>query len=325
MELNEAFAAQSLACLAEWPDLDPADGQPARRRHRHRPPARLLRRPARWGRRPAAAPPRRAASGVAAICIGVGQGLAVDLMERMRDVRDRLVLSTYPWSTGQLHPPTRFPDYRSTVLRSPARPLVMPPAGLTELTGPCSGAATCGDTDADLTAARRRAARRADHRARPGARRRGRPVRGTLVEVWQANAAGRYIHHGRPAPRAARPQLHRRGPVPDRRATGRYRFVTVKPGAYPWRNHHNAWRPAHIHFSLFGRAFTQRLVTQMYFPGDPLFFQDPIFNAVPDERARKRLVSAYDHDATTGRSGPSATGSTSCSAGPGDPVRGRRR
>ena len=81
-------------------------------------------------------------------------------------------------------------------------------------------------------------------------------------------------------------------------ADGRYRFTTIKPGAYPWGNHHNAWRPAHIHFSLFGQAFTQRLVTQMYFPDDPLFFQDPIFNSVPDGGARARMVSAYDHDAT---------------------------
>ena len=79
---------------------------------------------------------------------------------------------------------------------------------------------------------------------------------------------------------------------------GRYRFVTIKPGAYPWRNHHNAWRPAHIHFSLFGTAFTQRLVTQMYFPGDPLFGLDPIFQSVTDEKAQQRLVAAYDHDVT---------------------------
>ena len=79
---------------------------------------------------------------------------------------------------------------------------------------------------------------------------------------------------------------------------GRYRFVTVKPGAYPWKNHHNAWRPAHIHFSLFGRAFVQRLVTQMYFPGDPLFAFDPIFNSVPDERARQRMICAFDLDTT---------------------------
>ena len=75
---------------------------------------------------------------------------------------------------------------------------------------------------------------------------------------------------------------------------GRYRFVTIKPGAYPWGNHYNAWRPAHIHFSVFGRAFTQRLITQMYFPGDPLFAQDPIFNSVPDPAARQRMICRFD-------------------------------
>ena len=96
----------------------------------------------------------------------------------------------------------------------------------------------------------------------------------------------------------ARPQLHRRRPRASPTTTARYRFTTIKPGAYPWGNHPNAWRPAHIHFSVFGRAFTQRLVTQMYFPDDPLFFQDPIFNAVPDPAARQRLVARYDHDVT---------------------------
>ncbi len=90
-------------------------------------------------------------------------------------------------------------------------------------------------------------------------------------------------------------------PAPGRCVTdaeGRYRFVTVKPGAYPWKNHHNAWRPAHIHFSLFGRAFVQRLVTQMYFPGDPLFDQDPIFNSVPDPKVRDRMIARFDLNAT---------------------------
>jgi protocatechuate 3,4-dioxygenase beta subunit len=126
---------------------------------------------------------------------------------------------------------------------------------------------------------------------------RGKPVPHTLVEVWQANAAGRYIHALDQHPAPLDPNFVGAGRcLTD--AEGHYRFTTIKPGPYPWRNHHNAWRPAHIHFSLFGRAFSQRLVTQMYFPGDPLFYQDPIFNAVRDERARKRLVSAYDHGAT---------------------------
>ncbi len=119
-----------------------------------------------------------------------------------------------------------------------------------------------------------------------------------MVEVWQCNAAGRYRHQGDQHPAPLDPNFTGLG----RCLTGEdgsFRFVTIKPGAYPWGNHHNAWRPAHIHFSLFGTAFTQRLVTQMYFPGDPLFYQDPIFNAVRDEAARKRMVSSYDHTATS--------------------------
>ena len=125
----------------------------------------------------------------------------------------------------------------------------------------------------------------------------GRPVRDTLIEIWQCNSGGRYRHEGDRHPAPLDPNFTGLGRcLTD--AEGRYRFVTIKPGAYPWRNHDNAWRPAHIHFSLFGRAFTQRLVTQMYFPGDPLFGQDPIFNSVRDPAARERMVSAFDLDAT---------------------------
>ena len=125
----------------------------------------------------------------------------------------------------------------------------------------------------------------------------GRPIPDTLVEVWQANASGRYRHVNDNWPGPLDPNFSGGGRVITD-AEGTYRFVTIRPGAYPWKNHHNAWRPAHIHFSLFGRSFSQRLVTQMYFPGDPLFFQDPIFNSIPDEGARQRLVSRYDHDLT---------------------------
>ena len=126
----------------------------------------------------------------------------------------------------------------------------------------------------------------------------GRPVAGQLVEVWQANAAGRYIHQ--------RDQHH--APIdPNFTGVGRcltgpdgsYRFQTIKPGPYPWKNHRNAWRPAHIHFSLFGTDFTQRMITQMYFPGDPLFDLDPIYQSVRDEAARGRLIATYDHDVTS--------------------------
>jgi len=125
----------------------------------------------------------------------------------------------------------------------------------------------------------------------------GRPVPDTLVEIWQANAAGRYAHRidDHPAPLDANFDGAGRCMTDS---AGRYRFVTIKPGAYPWRNHLNAWRPAHIHFSLFGRAFTQRLVTQMYFPGDPLFAQDPIFNSVPDPKGRQRLIARFDLEVT---------------------------
>jgi protocatechuate 3,4-dioxygenase beta subunit len=125
----------------------------------------------------------------------------------------------------------------------------------------------------------------------------GRPVRNSLIEVWQANAAGRYIHQGDRHPAPLDPNFSGAGRcLTD--DEGRYRFVTVKPGAYPWKNHDNAWRPAHIHFSLFGPTFATRLVTQMYFPGDPLFDQDPIFQSVRDPEARQRLISSFDLETT---------------------------
>ena len=125
----------------------------------------------------------------------------------------------------------------------------------------------------------------------------GRPIRSSLIEVWQANAAGRYRHHADTHPAPVDPNFTGAGRcLTD--DEGRYRLVTIKPGAYPWRNHPNAWRPAHIHFSLFGRNFTQRLITQMYFPDDPLFGQDPIFNSVPDPSARARLISRFDPSET---------------------------
>jgi protocatechuate 3,4-dioxygenase beta subunit len=121
----------------------------------------------------------------------------------------------------------------------------------------------------------------------------GRPIRAALVEVWQANASGRYRHAADQHPAPLDPNFSGAGRcLTD--DEGRYRFVTVKPGAYPWGNHENAWRPAHIHFSVFGRAFTQRLVTQMYFPGDPLFRYDPIFTSVRDPRSRALLVAELD-------------------------------
>jgi protocatechuate 3,4-dioxygenase beta subunit len=195
------------------------------------------------------------------------------------------------------HPPLDYPPYRSTALRHPKQPLVYLPHTITEITGPQLGPEhVLGEHDHDLTA---------QHGAMPIGERitvsgrvldtDGKPLRDTLVEVWQANAAGRYRHVWDHWDAELDPNFSGAG----RTLTddeGRYRFITVKPGPYPWGNHHNAWRPAHIHFSLLGRAFAQRLVTQMYFPGDPLFEFDPIFTSVRDPIARERLVSRFQLD-----------------------------
>ena len=195
-----------------------------------------------------------------------------------------------------VHPPYLYPDYKATRLRAPEKPLVILPESLSQVTGPAYGHGRVGPLDHDLTR---------QHGGEPLGERivvtgrvldgDGRPVRGSLIEIWQANAAGRYVHQGDRHPAPLDPNFTGAGRcLTD--DDGRYRFVTLKPGAYPWGNHDNAWRPAHIHFSLLGRAFCQRLVTQMYFPGDPLFAYDPIFNAVRDPRARERLVARFSID-----------------------------
>ena len=196
------------------------------------------------------------------------------------------------------HPPYLHPDYRSTELRAPKRPLMILPHTLSELTGPAYGHESIGELDHDLTR---------QHAGEPLGERiivtgqvtdsAGHPVRSALIEIWQANAAGRYLHEidQHPAPLDSNFTGAGRCLTDDE---GRYRFITVKPGAYPWRNHPNAWRPAHIHLSLFGRAFTNRLVTQMYFPGDPLFELDPIFQSVRDPKARARLICGFDLETT---------------------------
>jgi protocatechuate 3,4-dioxygenase, beta subunit len=193
------------------------------------------------------------------------------------------------------HPPLDTPAYGSTKLRHPQRPPVLLPQKLTEITGPLLGPGRIGPHDNDLTLREPQGQRIIVHgRVLDGD---GRPVPDSLVEIWQANAGGRYHHVADRWPSPVDPNFDGVGrALTD--ADGHYTFTTVKPGAYPWNNHDNAWRPAHIHFSLFGRSFTQRLVTQMYFPDDPLFFQDPIFNSVPDPAARDRMVSRYDHDTT---------------------------
>jgi protocatechuate 3,4-dioxygenase, beta subunit len=195
-------------------------------------------------------------------------------------------------------PPYLWPEYVSTRLRAPLEPLVIVAETLSELTGPAFGDGDVGELDHDLT--RQHDGEPLGERIIVSGRvtdRDGRPVRSALIEIWQANAAGRYIHDGDQHPAPLDPNFTGAGRcLTD--DDGVYRFVTVKPGAYPWRNHDNAWRPAHIHLSLFGRAFTNRLVTQMYFPGDPLFVQDPIFQSVRDPKARDRLVCAFDLDST---------------------------
>jgi protocatechuate 3,4-dioxygenase beta subunit len=207
-------------------------------------------------------------------------------------------VNEYPRPKPGSQPAYLCEGYKSSLRRAPSQPPIALPHTLSELTGPLYGHNPIGETDNDLT------------RQCPGdplgeriivvgrvLDEDGRPVPNTLVEVWQANASGRYRHSrdSHPAPLDAN-FLGAGRTVTDQ--DGNYRFVTVKPGAYPWRNHANAWRPAHIHFSLFGSAFVTRLVTQMYFPNDPLFPFDPIAQSIPDEEARQRLVSAFDFTVT---------------------------
>ncbi len=191
-----------------------------------------------------------------------------------------------------------YPDYASTVKRSPSQPLILLPQSLSEMTGPVFGNERIGAMDHDLT--RQHAAQPLGERIIVAGRvldEDGHPVRHTLIELWQANAAGRYQHQNDNHDAPLDPNFTGNGrTMTDDQ--GRYRFVTIRPGAYPWRNHPNAWRPAHIHFSLFGHAFATRLVTQMYFPGDPLLALDPIYNSVPDEKARQRMVSCFELDLT---------------------------
>lgn len=201
---------------------------------------------------------------------------------------------TYESASLRAHPAYLHAEYRSTLKRAPTKPLIIIPATLSETTGPVYGHEVVQAGDRDLTT---------QHAGEPLGERivvtgrvldeDGRAVPDTLVEIWQANAAGRYVHARDQHPAPLDPNFSGAGrAVTDEQ--GRYRFTTVKPGAYPWRNHPNAWRPAHIHFSLFGPSFLTRLITQMYFPGDPLFEFDPIFHSVGDERARNRLVSRFD-------------------------------
>lgn len=208
-------------------------------------------------------------------------------------------LPVFPKVPTGTQPEYLHSPYHSSLKRAPVKPLVMLPPTLSERLGPVFGHAAVTANDSDLTA---------QHDAPPAGERivvsgrvldeDGRPVRGALVEVWQANAAGRYKHkldqHNAPLD----PNFDGCGRVITD-ADGRYKFTSIKPGAYPWGNHHNAWRPAHIHFSLFGAGLLSRLVTQMYFPGDPLLELDPIYNCLSDDAAKRRMISSFDWEHTT--------------------------
>ena len=197
-------------------------------------------------------------------------------------------------------PPYLYEAYRATIRRAPeSAPVEFGPT-LSELTGPGPALSAVGTEDSDLTRNAGTGGEAIGERIIVAGRvldADGDPVPQTLVEVWQANAAGRYRHlvdqHHAPLD----PNFLGVGRcLTD--ADGAYRFTTIKPGAYPWLNHENAWRPAHVHFSLFGASWLARLITQMYFPGDPLHALDPIMTSVPTPEARARLVAAYAHDVT---------------------------
>jgi protocatechuate 3,4-dioxygenase, beta subunit len=206
-------------------------------------------------------------------------------------------MKTLDWS---IQPPLLYLPYVSSQKRAPQQRLVPIKASLAELTGPVYGHSDLGEYDHDLT-------RNAVQDGEPLGERivvagrvldeRGRGIENALLEVWQANAAGRYVHLSDQHPAPLDPNFTGAGRVLTG-ANGEFSFTTIKPGAYPWRNHHNAWRPAHIHFSVFGRNFLERMVTQMYFPNDPLLAFDPIYNSIPDVAAQARLVSHYDHSLT---------------------------
>jgi protocatechuate 3,4-dioxygenase beta subunit len=196
------------------------------------------------------------------------------------------------------HPPITHSVYVSTQKRAPRMDPVRLLHTLSEITGPGAGWTDPCDSAADITQCNGGAA--LGERIIVSGRvldEDGRAVPHTLVEIWQANAAGRYDHPGDRHDAPLDPHFSGVGRILTS-ADGDYKLTTVKPGAYPWRNHYNAWRPPHIHFSLFGPGFATRLITQMYFPGDPLLALDPIFNSVPDQAARARLVAAFDINLT---------------------------
>jgi protocatechuate 3,4-dioxygenase beta subunit len=196
------------------------------------------------------------------------------------------------------HPPLAHDAYGSTVKRAPHQALLRIEHTLSEITGPHFRREVVRPGDIDMS--HFAGGEAIGERIIVGGRildEDGRPIPDTLIEIWQCNAAGRYAHPNDQHDAPLDPHFSGVGRVMTD-AHGAYRFTTIKPGAYPWRNHHNAWRPAHIHFSLFGPSFATRLITQMYFPGDPPLALDPIFNSIPEVSARGRLVAHFDIDTT---------------------------
>ena len=206
------------------------------------------------------------------------------------------VLSPRDWSA---QPPRVYPFYKSTLLRGPTRPLVPLKQSLAQLLAPVYGADRLGPLDHDLTKNAIKTGEPLGERIVVTGRvsdEDGKPVKHTLIEVWQANASGRYVHQADQHDAPLDPNFLGAGRcLTD--ADGRYKFMTIQPGAYPWGNHPNAWRPNQIHFSLFGDYFASRLVTQMYFPGDPLLAYDPMVQGVP-EHARALMISRFSLDVT---------------------------
>lgn len=200
----------------------------------------------------------------------------------------------------EIFPPYLYEAYQSTRRRAPTLPLIDVPLTVSELTGPGPAISAITPEDADLTRNAGTGGEAIGQRIIITGRvldEEGNPIPNTLLAVWQANAAGRYLHKRDSWPGPLDPNFLGMGRCLTN-AEGVYRFLTIRPGAYPWKNHPNAWRPAHIHFSVFGPSMRTRLVTQMYFAGDPLHALDPIMQSVPTQAARDRLIAAYDHDVT---------------------------
>lgn len=220
--------------------------------------------------------------------------IVAEIAARHRELEERDAVGDRPAATAH-----DFAPYRSSILRHPTKnPRLVDPETI-ELLSPAFGQRDVAAIESDLTL---------QHAGEPLGERMtvrgrlldswGRPLANQLIEIWQANAAGRYIHQRDQHPAPLDPNFTGAGRAITN-ADGEYVFTTIKPGPYPWKNHVNAWRPAHIHFSVFGSSFTQRLVTQMYFPGDPLFALDPIYNTIWRQKDRESLIGVYDHDLTS--------------------------